>query len=157
MKKKKKKSFLIIIVVSNQYIYIYIKKKITVCDIGLKYEYPVDMWSVGCLLYELYTSRVLFPGKSNNDMMRLYMELKGKFSHKILRKSLFRERYFDEEFRFVHREREREGERERVRVVGDIKVRESLADKLKGDSTMSLELKTRLDLFIDFLDKVIFF
>lgn len=46
----------------------------------------MDIWSVGCCLYELYTGKVLFPGPSNNDMLRLHMELKGAFPKKMLRK-----------------------------------------------------------------------
>jgi len=54
--------------------------------LGLTYDHPLDMWSVGCCLYELYTGKVLFPGSTNNDMLRLHMELKGLFPKKILRK-----------------------------------------------------------------------
>lgn len=56
--------------------------------LGLPYDHPLDMWSVGCCLYELYTGKVLFPGPSNNDMLRLHMELKGPFPKKMLRKVL---------------------------------------------------------------------
>lgn len=54
--------------------------------LGLAYDHPLDMWSVGCCLYELYTGKVLFPGPSNNAMLRLHMELKGPFPKKMLRK-----------------------------------------------------------------------
>jgi serine/threonine protein kinase len=36
-------------------------------------EFPMDMWSVGCVLYELFTGRILFPGKTNNEMLKLMM------------------------------------------------------------------------------------
>lgn len=26
-------------------------------------EYPMDMWSIGCVVYELFTGHILFPGK----------------------------------------------------------------------------------------------
>lgn len=54
--------------------------------LGLQYDHPMDIWSVGCCLYEIYTGKVLFPGPSNNDMLRLHMELKGPFPKKMLRK-----------------------------------------------------------------------
>lgn len=54
--------------------------------LGLPYDHPMDMWSVGCCLYELYTGKVLFPGPTNNDMLRLQMELKGPFPKKMLKK-----------------------------------------------------------------------
>lgn len=54
--------------------------------LGLQYDHPLDIWSVGCCLFELYTGKVLFPGLTNNDMLRLHMELKGPFPKKMLRK-----------------------------------------------------------------------
>ncbi|XP_042000104.1 serine/threonine-protein kinase prpf4B-like isoform X2 [Salvia splendens] len=54
--------------------------------LGLSYDLPMDIWSVGCCLFELYTGKVLFPGATNNDMLRLHMELKGPFPKKMLRK-----------------------------------------------------------------------
>lgn len=41
---------------------------------------------MGCCLFELYAGKVLFPGPTNNDMLRLHMELKGPFPKKMLRK-----------------------------------------------------------------------
>lgn len=57
-----------------------------VAVIGLSYDHPMDIWSVGCCLFELYTWKVLFPGRTNNDMLHLHMELKGPFLKKMLRK-----------------------------------------------------------------------
>lgn len=41
------------------------------------------MWSVGCTLYELYTGKILFAGKTNNHMLKLAMDLKGKMPNKV--------------------------------------------------------------------------
>ena len=51
--------------------------------IGKPYDYGIDMWSVGCTLYELYTGKILFPGKTNNHMIKLAMDLKGKMPNKV--------------------------------------------------------------------------
>lgn len=45
------------------------------------------MWSVGCTLYELYTGKILFPGKTNNHMLKLAMDLKGKMPNKVRKRS----------------------------------------------------------------------
>ncbi len=34
----------------------------------------------------MYTGKILFPGRSNNEMLRMHMELKGAFPKKLLRK-----------------------------------------------------------------------
>ena len=51
--------------------------------IGKSYDYGIDMWSVGCTLYELYTGKILFPGKTNNHMLKLAMDLTGKMPNKV--------------------------------------------------------------------------
>ncbi|KAL7196578.1 hypothetical protein ACSBR1_036564 [Camellia fascicularis] len=69
--------------------------------LGLTYDHPMDIWSVGCCLFELYTGKVLFPGATNNDMLRLHMELKGPFLKKMLRKGGFTEQHFDQDLNFL--------------------------------------------------------
>ena len=39
-------------------------------------DYSMDMWSVGCVLYELFTGKILFPGRTNNEMLKLMMDVK---------------------------------------------------------------------------------
>lgn len=68
--------------------------------LGLEYSFGIDMWAIACTLYELYTGKMLFPGKTNNDMLRLIMEARGKFSHKMLKKGKFVNQHFDENFDF---------------------------------------------------------
>ncbi|CAN6303811.1 unnamed protein product [Urochloa humidicola] len=70
--------------------------------LGLSYDHPLDMWSVGCSLFELYTGKVLFPGKTNNDMLRLQMESKGALPKKMLRKGAFAKEHFDHDFNYFH-------------------------------------------------------
>ncbi|KAJ8570134.1 hypothetical protein K7X08_006711 [Anisodus acutangulus] len=69
--------------------------------LGLAYDHPMDIWSVGCCLFELYAGKVLFPGPSNNDMLRLHMELKGPFPKKMLRKGAFTDQHFDQDLNFL--------------------------------------------------------
>jgi serine/threonine-protein kinase PRP4 len=43
--------------------------------LGIPYEYGIDMWSAACTIYELYTGRILFSGKSNNQMLKYFMDV----------------------------------------------------------------------------------
>ncbi|KAJ3128576.1 U4/U6 small nuclear ribonucleoprotein prp4 [Nowakowskiella sp. JEL0407] len=63
--------------------------------LGIQYDFGIDVWSIACTLYELYTGRILFPGKSNNHMLRLIQEAKGRFNPKTLRKAQFASQHFD--------------------------------------------------------------
>lgn len=47
--------------------------------LGIPYDYGIDMWSAGCTIYELYTGKILFSGKSNNQMLKYFMDLKGLY------------------------------------------------------------------------------
>ena len=44
----------------------------------LPYSYPVDMWSLGCVLVELYTADPIFPGKNATDQLSRIVNLKKK-------------------------------------------------------------------------------
>ena len=61
-----------------------------------EYTRAIDMWSVGCTLYELYTGKILFPGRTNNQMLLHMMELKGRFNSKLIKKAPFGNVHFDE-------------------------------------------------------------
>lgn len=63
--------------------------------LGMKYDYALDMWSVGSVIYELFTGRILFPGHSNNQMLKLMMDVKGGFTKKMLRKCVFADKHFE--------------------------------------------------------------
>lgn len=75
--------------------------------LGMPYDFGIDIWSIGCTLFELYTGKILFTGRSNNQMLRAIMECRGKFSHKILRKAEFAGFHFDDllNFRSVEKDK----------------------------------------------------
>lgn len=72
--------------------------------IGMGYDHSVDLWSVGTTIFELYTGKILFPGQSNNEMLKFMMDLKGKFPNKIIRKGMFRDQHFDGNYNFLYHE-----------------------------------------------------
>ncbi len=75
--------------------------------LGIPYDPALDIWSVGCTLYELYTGKILLPGRSNNQMLLLMMELRGRFNQKMIKKAKFGDSYFDEMGGFDSIERDR--------------------------------------------------
>ena len=74
---------------------------------GHPYDPAIDTWSIGCTLYELYTGKILFPGRSNNHMLLLMMELKGRFNTKMVKRAKFGDMYFDDLGAFLSVEQDR--------------------------------------------------
>ena len=71
---------------------------------GLPHDFEIDLWSVAVTLYETYTGRIMFPGKSNNQMLKYVMDLHGKFHNKLIRKAQFKDQHFDMNCSFLYHE-----------------------------------------------------
>lgn len=63
--------------------------------LGITYGPPIDMWSLGCILPELYTGRPLFPGENENEQLACIMEVLGLPSELHLEKASRRRVFFD--------------------------------------------------------------
>jgi serine/threonine-protein kinase PRP4 len=92
--------------------------------LGLPYDHPLDIWSVGCCLYELFSGKIMFPGSTNNEMLRLHMELKGAFPKKMLRKGAFIDQHFDKDLCFYATEEDSVTRKTTKRMMVNIKPKE---------------------------------
>lgn len=72
--------------------------------LGLQYDFGIDLWSLAVTLYEVYTGKIMFPGKSNNQMLKFMMDLRGKYPNKVIRKALFKDQHFDNNCNFIYHE-----------------------------------------------------
>ncbi|KAI9084931.1 hypothetical protein K1719_033104 [Acacia pycnantha] len=120
--------------------------------LGLQYDHPLDIWSVGCCLYELYTGKVLFPGHTNNDMLRLHMELKGPFPKKMLRKGAFVDQHFDQDLNFLATEEDPVTKKAIKRLILNIKPKD-IGTIIAGSPGEEADRK-KLANFKDLLDKI---
>ncbi|EGN96450.1 hypothetical protein SERLA73DRAFT_186186 [Serpula lacrymans var. lacrymans S7.3] len=123
--------------------------------LGVPYDPSLDIWSIGCTLYELYTGRILFPGRSNNQMLLLMMELKGRFNSKMIKKAKFGDMYFDEMGGFDSVEKDRVTGSDVVRKVHISKPSRDLRSRLMPPASVKLkdDESKLLASFIDLLDK----
>ncbi|KFY28153.1 hypothetical protein V493_03079 [Pseudogymnoascus sp. VKM F-4281 (FW-2241)] len=122
--------------------------------LGMPYDFAIDIWSVGCTLYELYTGKILFVGRSNNQMLRSIMECRGKFTTKMLRKAQFAHMHFDEQTNFLSVEQDKLSGRDTVKTLALAKPTRDLRTRLaSGAKGLPDDEMKELNLFIDLLDK----
>uniref|UniRef100_A0A8D0BLP6 Serine/threonine-protein kinase PRP4 homolog n=1 Tax=Salvator merianae TaxID=96440 RepID=A0A8D0BLP6_SALMN len=123
--------------------------------IGKVYDYGIDMWSVGCTLYELYTGKILFPGKTNNHMLKLAMDLKGKMPNKMIRKGVFKDQHFDQNLNFMYIEVDKVTEREKVTVMSTINPTKDLLADLIGCQRLPEDQRKKVHQLKDLLDQIL--
>jgi serine/threonine-protein kinase PRP4 len=122
--------------------------------IGCKYDYGIDTWSVGATIFELYTGKILFPGKTNNEMLKLMMDLKGKMSNKMARKGMFREDHFDTSFNFLYWQVDKVTQKDKFKVLSTIQPSRDLLSELVGTQSLDDANLRKVHQLKDFLDKL---
>lgn len=127
--------------------------------LGMPFDYAIDMWSIGCTLFELYTGRILFAGADNNQMLRAIQECRGKIPNRMLKLSHEDQRlkHFDLNGNFFSGERDKITNKTVLRALNfkssgepgkDLKSR--LSGNVKG--LPPAEMKEHAA-FVDLLDK----
>ncbi|XP_066447701.1 dual specificity tyrosine-phosphorylation-regulated kinase 2 isoform X1 [Eleutherodactylus coqui] len=71
----------------HQRVYTYIQSRFYRAPeviLGGRYGMPIDMWSLGCILAELFTGYPLLPGEDEGDQLACMIELLGMPSQKLI-------------------------------------------------------------------------
>ncbi|CAI4211923.1 unnamed protein product [Parascedosporium putredinis] len=121
--------------------------------LGMPYEYAIDMWSIGCTLYELYTGKILFTGDSNNQMLKSIMEIRGKIAPKSYRRGELAAMHFDEKGNFVSVERDKVLGKTTIKTLALLKPTRDLRTRLTAASSGLDDAEAGdLNHFIDLLE-----
>ncbi|EGC47810.1 dual specificity tyrosine-phosphorylation regulated kinase [Histoplasma capsulatum var. duboisii H88] len=82
----------------NEKVYTYIQSRFYRSPeviLGMSYGMPIDMWSVGCILAELFTGYPIFPGENEQEQLACIMEVFGPPEKHLIEKSTRRKLFFD--------------------------------------------------------------
>uniref|UniRef100_A0A7N0TPH9 Protein kinase domain-containing protein n=1 Tax=Kalanchoe fedtschenkoi TaxID=63787 RepID=A0A7N0TPH9_KALFE len=66
--------------------------------LGFPYDQKIDIWSLGCILAELFTGEVLFPNEAQVVLLARMMGMFGQFDLEMLEKGKEAHKYFTNEF-----------------------------------------------------------
>jgi len=61
----------------------------------MNYGLPIDMWSLGCILAELFTGVPIFPGENEQEQLACIMEVFGPPEKHLIEKSTRKKLFFD--------------------------------------------------------------
>nr|CAD2180620.1 unnamed protein product [Meloidogyne enterolobii] len=116
--------------------------------LGGKIGMALDMWSFGCILAELLTGRVLFPGNNEGDQLALIIELLGIPDEKLLGKVRRKKEFFNSEGNPLYCEGKKINEEKTILKGGE----KGKLRGLPGSRTMQDALKNKgNEFFLDFL------
>jgi dual specificity tyrosine-phosphorylation-regulated kinase 2/3/4 len=82
----------------NEKVYTYIQSRFYRSPeviLGMTYGLPIDMWSLGCILAELYTGYPIFPGENEQEQLACIMEVFGPPEKHLIEKSTRKKLFFD--------------------------------------------------------------
>jgi dual specificity tyrosine-phosphorylation-regulated kinase 2/3/4 len=82
----------------NEKVYTYIQSRFYRSPeviLGMTYGLPIDMWSVGCILAELFTGYPIFPGENEQEQLACIMEVFGPPEKHLIEKSTRKKLFFD--------------------------------------------------------------
>ncbi|KAH0285021.1 kinase-like protein, partial [Aureobasidium sp. EXF-3399] len=124
--------------------------------LGIKHDYAIDMWSIGCTLFELYTGKICFTGSTNNQMLKAILECRGKIPNRMLKRSEFWSQHFEPDGTFLSQEIDNVTRREVVRrmnITRTVPAKELKARLFASSKGLSPADAKELNLFADLLDK----
>ncbi|KAK3818327.1 MAG: kinase-like domain-containing protein [Linnemannia gamsii] len=122
----------------NEKVYTYIQSRFYRSPeviLGMAYSMAIDMWSLGCILAELYTGYPLFPGENEQEQLSCIMEIQGVPDRYLIEKSSRKKVFFDH------------GGNPKLVVNSKGKKRRP------GSKTLGQALKCSDPLFLDFIQK----
>ncbi|KAL7749256.1 serine/threonine protein kinase, CMGC, dual-specificity [Sorochytrium milnesiophthora] len=119
--------------------------------LGIPYTMAVDMWSLGCMLAELFTGFPLFPGDNEHDQLSCIMEISGLPESRLLDKCERRNLFFDANNKPLPAPPSSSSSSSSSSGSGGAPVK--LKYRRPGSRTLAQAIKCKDDMFLDFISQ----
>jgi serine/threonine protein kinase len=116
--------------------------------LGIRYNPGIDMWSLGCILFELFSGLPLFTGEDEIEQLLCIMEVKGIPPRSMIMQSSRRKMFFNDEYLPVRKE----NSRGKARVPGSKNLKSMIFEAQIKQAAGTVESTMTID-FVDFLEK----
>eukprot|EP00049_Salpingoeca_infusionum_P004826 m.84275 g.84275 ORF g.84275 m.84275 type:complete len:154 (-) comp12743_c0_seq2:176-637(-) len=123
--------------------------------LGHEYGCELDMWSVACTLYEIWTGQILFKGRDNNEMLKLMLDVRSKPSSRFIKKGMFWAEHFTEDMKFKYVETDAVTKMEKITPIAYTKPPSSFQAMLLTGHTLAPEQRKHFSNFKDLLERML--
>lgn len=126
--------------------------------LGCQYDYRIDVWSLGCIVFELYTGNVLFQNTSVQELLTRVLGICGPLPEEVHRTGRHVSKYFTKEkmiYQEVEDEKALDNRHLSEEMIELIKMARKNKKKIKLFAPKKTNLRNRMHctdlIFVDFL------
>jgi len=127
--------------------------------LGCPYDYGIDLWSVAVSIFELATGKIMLSGRTNNHMLKLCQDYKGKFPNKMIRRGMpeIRQLHFDQNNDFLYVKKDKLTGQDTIQTITNvIKTKDFKTQLIPSSSSnekVTPELQRKMVQLCDLIDK----
>jgi len=127
--------------------------------LGCNYDYGIDLWSVAVSMYELATGKIMLPGRTNNHMLKICQDFKGKFPNRMIRRAMpeIRQMHFDGNNDFLHVKQDKLTGQDTIQTITNVIqtrfVRNDLIPTSNSNEKVTPELTKKMQQLSDLIEK----
>lgn len=127
--------------------------------LGCPYDYGIDMWSVAVSIFELATGKIMLSGRTNNHMLKLCQDYKGKFPNKMIRRGMpeIRQLHFDHNNDFLYVKQDKLTGQDTIQTITNViktkDLRSQLIPSTSSNEKVTPDLQRKLIQLCDLIEK----
>jgi len=127
--------------------------------LGCPYDYGIDLWSVATSIFELATGKIMLSGRTNNHMLKLCQDYKGKFPNKMIRRGLpeIRQLHFDQNNDFLYVKKDKLTGQDTIQTITNVIKTKDLKTQLvptaSSNEKVTPELQRKMIQLCELIDK----